>query len=306
MTAITLAHFSDPHLAFEPDLTWAQRFSKRQLSALSWARGRRRLQQHDLLQRLVDDVRAAAPQHWAITGDIGNFSLPGEFPLAARWLQGLAPAAQVSVVPGNHDALVAVAHAQGWGLWQPWMSNDDGSESWPYVRVRGDVALVGVSSALPTPPLLASGRVGDAQLQRLEARLNELGARGLCRVLMIHHPPAAGAVSRRKALADAAGLRAVIARAGAELVIHGHARDARLDALHGPAGVLPCLGLPSASAVPSARDAGARWQLLSIERAGDGWVLQQRVRLWDVAAQAFVSAGNFRFALPRQHAQHAG
>lgn len=304
MTATTLAHFSDPHLAYEPVLTLAQRFSKRQLSALSWARGRKKSQQHDLLERLVADVRATAPDHWAITGDIGNFSLPGEFPQAAAWLQGLAPASQVSVVPGNHDALVALEHARGWGLWQPWMSNDDGSESWPYVRERGDLALIGVSSALPTLPLLASGRVGAAQLQRLEQQLQALGARGLCRVLMIHHPVAAGAISHRKALRDAEALRAVIRRAGVELVLHGHARDARLDALAGPAGVVPCLGLPSASAVPSAHDAGARWQWLRIARsqAGEGWQLEQRVRVWDAAAQAFVGAGRYRFQLPVQRA----
>ncbi|MDB5968142.1 MAG: 3,5-cyclic phosphodiesterase CpdA [Hydrocarboniphaga sp.] len=303
MTATTLAHFSDPHLAYEPRLSLAQRFSKRQLSALSWARGRSKSQQHDLLERLVADVRAAAPDHWAITGDIANFSLPGEFPAAAAWLSALAPAGQVSVVPGNHDALVALEHRQGWGLWQPWMSNDDGSESWPYVRERGDIALIGVSSALPTPPLLASGRVGAAQLQRLEQRLGELGRRGLCRVLMIHHPVASGAISARKALRDAAELRAVIKRAGVELVLHGHARDARLDALAGPAGVVPCLGLPSASAAPGARDAGARWQLLRIQRRGEHWQLEQRVRLWDATAQAFVCAGRYRFDLPRQHAR---
>lgn len=300
MTVITLAHFSDPHLAYEPHLTLVQRLSKRQLSALSWARGRRRSQQHDLLDRLVADVRAGAPDHWAITGDIANFSLPGEFPAAAAWLRSLAPPEQVSVVPGNHDALVALEHARGWGLWQPWMSNDDGSETWPYVRERGDVALIGVSSALPTAPLLASGRVGAAQLQRLEQRLRELGARGLCRVLMIHHPVVAGVVSPRKALRDAAGLRAVIRRVGVELVLHGHARDARLDALAGPAGGVPCLGLPSASAIPSDRDAGARWQWLRLARGGDHWQLEQRVRLWDAAAQAFVSAGRYRFELPRQ------
>jgi hypothetical protein len=86
-------------------------------------------------------------------------------------------------------------------------------------------------------------------------------------------------------------------------VIHGHARDARLDALRGPAGVIPCLGLPSASAVPSRHDAGARWQLLRISGDGGGWQLEQRVRIWDAAAEAFVSAGRYRFELPRQHAR---
>lgn len=296
-----LAHLSDPHLAFEPRLTLRQRFSKRQLSALSWWRSRHRSQQADLLDRLIADARPFQPEHWAITGDIVNFSLPGEFTQAARWLDALDARDRVSIVPGNHDALVAMPVDQGWLHWQPWVAGDDGHPAWPYWRQRGDVALIGVSSALPTAPLLASGRIGTAQLQRLAALLDELGRRGLCRVLMIHHPPAAGAISRRKALADAAELRALLARHGAELVIHGHARDARLDAISGPAGPIPVLGLPSASALPSSRDGGSRWQLLELEpAAAGGWRLRQRVRLWDVGRQGFVSAGDFVFALPRQ------
>jgi 3',5'-cyclic AMP phosphodiesterase CpdA len=300
VTATTLAHFSDPHLAYEPHLTLAQHFSNRKLSVMSWARKRRRLQQQDLLQHLVDDVRAAAPDHWTITGDIGNFSLPGEFPAAARWLSALAAPGDLSVVPGNHDALAAVSHEQGWAFWRPWMSNDDGSEGWPYVRERGALALIGCSSALPTPPLLASGKVGGEQLRRLETRLTELGERGRCRVLLIHHPVADGAISWRKSLDDAADLRAVIARAGVELVLHGHARDARLDALQGPSGVVPCLGLPSASAVPSRHDAGARWHLLRFATTATGWSLEQQVRLWSPAQRRFVSAGRYHLDLPRQ------
>jgi len=61
------------------------------------------------------------------------------------------------------------------------------------------------------------------------------------------------------------------------------------------------LGLPSASALPSSRDGGSRWQLLELEpAAAGGWRLRQRVRLWDIGRQGFVSAGDFVFALPRQ------
>ena len=300
MTAIRLAHFSDPHLSFTPRLSPAQRFSKRQLSVWSWAKNRGRAQQGMLLSALVADVQAHAPDGLLISGDIVNFSLPGEFPAAADWLASLGPEHRVSVVPGNHDALVAVPEEQGIGLWRRWMSNDDGRMSWPYVREREDIALIGVNSALPTPPLLASGRIGEAQLAALEARLRELGARGLCRVVMLHHPPVAGAISRRKALVDADAFRAVIERAGAELVLHGHSRDPRFDRLRGPVGDLPCLGLPSASAEPSAHDAGARWQQLSLQREGDGWCLHQAVRLWVPQQAAFVSAGTYVFALDRQ------
>ncbi len=299
MTATTLAHFSDPHLAFEPVLSLRQRFSKRQLSAWSWQRNRSRLQQGQILDALIADIKASAPDHIAVTGDIVNFSLPDEFRQAARWLENLGPAKTVSIVPGNHDALVAMAPEQGLGLWSPWMSGDDGASGWPYVRVRGNLALIGLRTAWPTLPLLASGSVGREQLLRLEALLSQYTERGLCRVLMLHHPPAAGAVSRRKALSDAADLRAVLQRTGAELVIHGHARDACFDRLSGPQGSILCLGLPSASAVPNAKDEGSRWHLLSLDNGIGGWHLSIGVRRWDAAVGQFATAGRFKLWLTR-------
>ena len=94
----------------------------------------------------------------------------------------------------------------------------------PFVRMLGGgVALIGVNSAVPTPPLVASGRVGAAQLARLAAVLERLGA---ARALPPGaDPPSAAAgpgQALRAELADAAALEAVLARHGAELVIHGH------------------------------------------------------------------------------------
>jgi 3',5'-cyclic AMP phosphodiesterase CpdA len=301
VTATTLAHFSDPHLAFEPVLSLRQRFSKRQLSALSWGRGRRELQQPRLLDALMADVRAAAPDHLVVTGDIVNFSLPGEFPAAARWLQSLGAPDQVSVVPGNHDALVPMAPEQGLGLWAPWMSGDDGAAAWPYLRVRGELALIGLRTGWPTAPLLAGGSLGTEQLQRLDRLLQEQAELGRCRVLMLHHPVVSGVVSRRKALADAEALRELIRRRGAELLLHGHARDAHFGQLRGPQGGVLSLGLPSSSAVPNPKDEGARWHLLRLEPAAAGWTLSIGVRRWDAHRDAFASAGNFRLRIPSPH-----
>ncbi|NKF23306.1 metallophosphoesterase family protein [Solimonas marina] len=298
MTAFTLAHFSDPHLPYEPRLDWRQRFSKRILSAWSWHRSRRAVQRPDILAALADDVRAQQPDHIAVTGDITNFSLPGEFEQAAAWLRTLGDGARVSVVPGNHDALVPVAPAEGWDHWQPWMRSDDADATqWPYLRLRGDVALIGVSSALPTPPTIAGGRVGAAQLAALEALLD--AQRGRFRVVLVHHPLADGAVSRRKALRDRAELRAVLQRAGCELVLTGHARDARLDLLDGATAPIVCLGLPSSTAAPNAHDQGARWHALRIEKQSSDWRLSVAVRLWDEATGAFCSGGTYDYRLPR-------
>ena len=292
LNALTFAHVSDLHLPFEPRLTWKQKFSKRQLSAWSWRR-RRAVQRPEILAALREDVRARQPDHVVITGDITNFSLPGEFTQAARWLGEFAPADTLSAVPGNHDALVPMPHAQGLGQLAAFMTGEDG---WPYVRVCGEVAFIGLKSALPTAPLLASGRLGVPQLARLEELLRQQGAAGRRRVVLLHHPPVDGAVSWRKALTDRRGLRAVLQRAGADLVLHGHARGARLESVAGPAGPIPVLCVPSSSALPNPRDEAARWHLVTLPQQG-GWA-RVLVRQWSLAAKGFVDAASYELRLP--------
>jgi 3',5'-cyclic AMP phosphodiesterase CpdA len=294
---LIFAHVSDLHLPHEPHLTWPQRFSKRQLSVMSWRR-RRTVQRPEILEALREELRAHHPDHVVVTGDITNFSLPGEFAHAARWLADLAPAGGLTAVPGNHDALVRMPHAEGLGQLVRYMAAEN---EWPLVRHCGNVAFIGLSSALPTAPLLASGRVGAQQLDRLEKVLVEEAAAGRTRVVLLHHPPVDGAVSRRKALVDRAALRAVLRRAGAELVLHGHARNARLDAVAGPYGPIPVLCVPSSSAWPNPHDEAARWNLVSLPAGRDVRWAQVRVRQWSPAAKGFVDAASYELRLPEVH-----
>jgi 3',5'-cyclic AMP phosphodiesterase CpdA len=294
LNAFTFAHVSDLHLPFEPRLDWGQRFSKRQLSAWSWQR-RRKVQRPEILEALRADLRAHGPDHAVVTGDVTNFSLPEEFAQAARWLADFVPAGTLSVVPGNHDALMPVVDAEGFGRWREFMPC---AEGWPYVVRRGTVSFIGLCSAVATAPLLASGRLGEAQLARLEARLQEEGRAGQRRIVMLHHPPVDGAVSARKALSDRAALRTILRRAGAELVLHGHARNARLESVAGPSGPIPVLCVPSSSALPNPHDEAARWHLVTLPVAGGGNWAQVRVRQWSLAAAGFVDAARYELRLP--------
>ncbi len=56
------------------------------------------------------------------------------------------------------------------------------------MRRRGPVALIGVSSAVPTPPLMATGRLGRAQLDALDRDLAQMSTDEAFRVLLVHHP----------------------------------------------------------------------------------------------------------------------
>lgn len=222
-----------------------------------------------MLEALVADLKAHAPDHVAITGDLTNFASKVEVAAARRWLESLGPAETVTVSPGNHDALVGQAGANLFSAWTPWLGDDEAAV-FPTVRLRGPIALINLCSAVPTAPHLATGRLGEDQLARLDALLADPAHAALFRVVILHHPPQPGAVSRRKALEDQAGLRAVLARRGADLVLHGHAHQALVATLPGPGErPIPVLGAPSAS-VWVRGHSPARWHALEIEPREDG------------------------------------
>lgn len=269
MTAFRLAHLSDLQLPPPPlPFRWRDVASKRLLSRFAW---RRKQHRHDqaVLDAITADIVVRRPDHVAITGDIINFSTPEEFASARTWLANLGDPKGVTVSPGNHDALSARGAPEAFGPWRPWL--DDEGQDFPYLRVRGPVALVNLSSAVPTALHLAQGRLGASQIAAAGALLRETGERGLYRVVLLHHPVAANVVTGRKALVDADALRAVLAEAGAELVLHGHAHEAHLTTVAGPKAPIPVLAVPAASTPAGGRGQPARWNEIEIARDGPGF-----------------------------------
>ena len=165
-------------------------------------------------------------------------------------------------------------------LWSEDLRSDDpaGALEFPTLRVRGELALVGVSSAVPTALFLATGRVGKAQLGRLERRLAALRDAGLCRVVLIHHPVTQGAISKRRELRDAPALRALLARVGAELVLHGHGHRTLFASLPGPSGEIPVVGVRSASDATDRPEKRAQYHVYDIERGTEGFRITARIR----------------------------
>ena len=272
---LTLAHLSDPHLPL-PAAAPLQLVSKRATGWLSWHHRRRHIHVPEALAAVVADIQAQQPDHIALTGDIANISLPAEFAQAAAWLESFAPPDRLTFVPGNHDAYVRLRGPRGLGHWSAYMTGDDGkgpapNSGFPFVRRRNDVALVGLSTAVPTAPLIAQGVLGRRQLERLAGTLDALAGEGLCRVVLIHHPPQPGGAPWRKALTDAAAFRDVIRRHGAELILHGHNHRSELARIEGPLGPVPVLGVISASASPTSPYGRAGWHRIRIEREADAW-----------------------------------
>jgi 3',5'-cyclic AMP phosphodiesterase CpdA len=333
-----LAHLSDPHLAPLPRPRIAELASKRLTGYLNWLRKRRAIHRSDALAAIVRDLLRGRPDHIAVTGDLVNIALPAEFENARRWLDELGSPADVTLVPGNHDAYVESADALRERLWAPYMAGDaapsnvmqeaasplhsaqGGSPSpsprvrgegrgegayskaqtrgeapspgaqeradlsphaergkhigaaFPFLRIRGPVALIGVSTAVPTPPFMATGLLGAPQIAEMTALLTATASR--FRVVLIHHPPHAMPKSRIKRLVDAAAFRDAIAAVGAELVIHGHDHVRSLAWIDGPRGRVPVIGVPSASAAfGTDHDAGG-YNLYRIDGRQGQWTCE--------------------------------
>lgn len=244
-----------------------------------------------ILSLLVGDLRAQGAGHVACTGDLCNIGLPSEWATARSFLEALGPPADVSLVPGNHDAYVRGSLEGLLDACGDYTTDDSGTPAhFPYLRRRGPVALIGLSSAIPTKPFVASGRLGPPQLAAAETLLRALATEPgrPCRVVMIHHPPHPGGASPGRELKDAAAFAAMIGRVGADLILHGHNHVASLARIAGPAGrVVPVVGVPSASALPDGHGAlpgrRAGYAIYEIERVDDGYAIAARRRGLDAA-----------------------
>lgn len=264
----TLAHITDPHLGPLPAVRRRDLVSKRALGYMNWHRNRAHGFNQDVLGSLVDDMAGNRPDHIAVTGDLVNLALASEFAAAHEWLSTLGDPETVTVVPGNHDAYVLGAFDEGARLWKKFMGNDGDPEEvarFPFVRRRGPVAIVGLSSAVPSMPFLATGVIEAKQAKSLGTLLDDLGKEGLFRVVLIHHPPVDGSTSWQKRLIGAGLFRAEIARHGAELVLHGHNHHSVVAHIAGKAGHVPVVGGAAASAAPRINRPGGSYNLFRIE-----------------------------------------
>jgi 3',5'-cyclic AMP phosphodiesterase CpdA len=299
----TLAHLSDVHIGPLPRAeSWRDYWGKRALGKISWHRRRRFLHDPAIAMAMIADIRSEAPDHVALTGDLINIALRQEFIAAAQWLKAFGPADWITLVPGNHDAYRPFPWAQGAGLWSDYMTGDikllatpdpsDPDTLFPFVRQRRNVALIGLSSAVPQSLFRAGGKLGKGQLERLPPILQDLRQRGFYRVVLIHHPPVPGLTPRRRALDDDRNLKQILEDQGADLVLYGHNHRHGRSGLQTRFGVAHMMAAPSATSPGQIHDAAA-WYLYKIRRQDGAWVTSVTVRRWDKGKAAFVADAAF-------------
>lgn len=276
-----LAHISDVHLGPLPKVSFAELASKRVTGYVNWRRNRARHLFGAALETVVEAIAAEGVDHLAITGDLVNLATSTEIETAKAWLSANFDPVRTTLVPGNHDAYVPGALRHAVRSWMPWIvsgGNVDTRRSTPFPTIarRGDVAIVGLSSANASLPFMATGDFSARQAHAAGRHLDEAGREGRFRVVLIHHPPVHGAAAWHKRLKGITRFRRMIRAHGAELVLHGHTH---LDTLHhiaGPRGLVPVVGIASASQGPGGMRPSAAFNLFEISGGPGTWVLNHR------------------------------
>ncbi|NND66158.1 MAG: metallophosphoesterase [Halioglobus sp.] len=294
------AQISDPHLSTLEGVRATQLLNKRALGYLSWRRKRRFEHRREVLDALARDLNVAALEQLLVTGDLTHIGLPSEFRQGKEWLERLGEPRQVALVPGNHDACVAAPFEDTFALWQDYMASDThAAANFPSLRERGDIAFIGLCTACPKPPLMATGTAGAEQLARLPALLDAARGKGQFRVVYLHHCPLPGEEKWRKRLTDAAQVSAILAAHGAELVLHGHGHRAHRHTLATRDGEATVIAVPSASALGLHGADVASYNRYAVTRSTKGWQLRISARRYDRGLGVFVAGETREVALAR-------
>ena len=265
-----IAHISDLHALDLRGVSPLRFLNKRLAGGINLLRKRAAHHPVRILDALCEDLNREALDHIVVTGDLTNLSFPSEFARARQAIDTLQLGPQnVSVIPGNHDVYVWEAYFAHHfeKAFSAYCQSDeapaDSAPQFPFTRVRDGVAIIGCSTALPSPPPLADGWLGRRQLREIGDALERQA--GHFRVLLIHHPPVPYRLDLLRALRDRGALAKVLRRTGCELILHGHEhRDLHAELL-GPEGPIPVIGVGSSTYNDPRPERRARYNIYTID-----------------------------------------
>jgi 3',5'-cyclic AMP phosphodiesterase CpdA len=283
-----LIHLTDPHLSSLDGENMTTLRGKRWSGYLSWRKNRRQRYLPEILVKLTAAIRTEGADQILCTGDLVQIGLDSEIAEAADWLKQLGPAEQVMLVPGNHDIYATGSLNSVYEAWSDYLCNGDqpvsegSNEQFPVLRKRGKLSFIGLSSACVTPVFMATGKLGEEQLNRLDGMLKQAAGEGQLVCLLIHHPPLPGMTKWRKALSEANELQAVLKRYPPLLIFHGHLHHNR-EQQWGESRIYCTASASSTS--------DASYRVIDIEEMDDYWALSMALK--SVAIEA---SGELGFA----------
>jgi len=298
---------SDLHLSSIDVPNPLRLFNKRILGYLSWLRKRRHTHQRWVLEQAIETFEKLSIDHYAITGDLTHIGLKNEFQQVQQWLEQLDTAKNITLIPGNHDLYVNERWSRSFELWEQYLHGDNHSSAnqiytddaltqlnnlYPIVRIRKNIAFIGLNSVFDAPWFRATGQLDPSQLQRLKEVLASPELDKYCKILLIHHPLSLTNTPARKCLLNHNELRTLLSENPVDLVLHGHGHHTCFESIETNSGYsLPVIGISSSSSISEKPGYQAEFLLFQIS---------QLTKHWEIEMQSYKLDGNERIFKPDQ------
>jgi len=272
-----IAHLSDLHLLSLEGAVPMRLFNKRITGYFNLRFRRKSIHKPFAVEAVAREIRSLGVDHVVITGDLTNLALEVEFELVRNLLErdlGLSTS-DVSLVPGNHDTYTrgAFRAKRFLSFFEPYVKSDlaEFPGPFPYVRLRGPAAIIGLSTAVPRPPLVAAGALRRKQLDALARLLQHPEVRARTPILLQHHPlhnPPRLAKTLFEGLYDADALADLLKPLKRGLVLHGHLHKRIHRTLKTYEGHIDAVGATSASLLHDSDERMAGFNVYELDESG--------------------------------------
>lgn len=294
-----VAHFSDLHVLALDGVSPFRLLNKRLTGWVNLRLKREHKHRPQHVRAVAREVARSKVDHLVITGDLTNLALDEEFHAVGRLIEEELDLGvnHVTILPGNHDLYTrgALRSRRFTRFFTPYMQSDlpdlaaDLSLGrFPIVKLRGPIAIIGMSSAVPRLPLVASGHLGTKQLEALERILAHDEVKRRTPIIALHHPihnPTSPVASFMRGLSDARDFADAIAGVPRGLLLHGHLHE-RMQREHPTkAGSLLSVGATSASLEHENEHRMAGFNVYEFD--GGGGLLHVEAHILDPRAGSF-------------------
>jgi len=185
-----IAHISDIHVPPSGAIPWSHLLNKRITGLVNLRTFRKQDHPIELCTKLVAALAADKLDHVVLTGDLTNLALDDEFARAKEVLKPLLDSNRLTAIPGNHDKYVQAAnrHKRFEFYFDSAMTTDsDREHDYPFVKQIGNVAILGLNSAIKTPPLTSYGLVDSGQRERLVQFCTSPELLSSFKIVLLHH-----------------------------------------------------------------------------------------------------------------------
>ncbi|MBK8257136.1 MAG: metallophosphoesterase [Polyangiaceae bacterium] len=296
-----IAHLSDLHLLDLEGAVPFRLFNKRMTGYLNLRFHRKSVHKPFAVEAAARAIRRLNVDHVVITGDVSNLALEREMDRVRRFVEddlGFSDE-QVSLVPGNHDAYTRGAHRSRRfdQTFAKYLKSDiDVAEdgAFPFVKLRGPAAIIGLSTARPRPPFVASGSLGKAQISGLKRALQHPEVTKRTVVLLQHHPWHHKGWLHLffEGLWDAAAEAKALEHLAHGLLLHGHQHRRIRRTVPTARGHLDAIGVTSASLIHESDERMAGFNVYEIGDDGAiGAITSHRLKGDEVFVEVPIPVG---------------